>query len=148
MEIGVYNAENARSMIKAAMKNFLSEEIEYYGFDFFHHYKTDNIKSKLNNLGCFYSLFKGNTLESIPKAIKSLPMMDIIFIDGGKSYKESSSDWRYSSMLMHETTGIFVHNVGFFGVGKMVLDISENIYDVQYLNPRYEGKVAFIKRRI
>ena len=37
LEIGVYNGENARSMVEAAIQNIPSHKVEYYGFDFFSH---------------------------------------------------------------------------------------------------------------
>jgi hypothetical protein len=86
-------------------------------------------------------------MDTMPKAIISLPMMDLIFIDGGKSYREAWSDWEGSSRLMNEGTGVFVHNVGFSGVGRMVEDIPLNKFSVEVFYPQYEGKVALIKRK-
>jgi predicted O-methyltransferase YrrM len=146
MEIGVYDGRNGESMIKAAMENYPASEVEYYGFDFFYRDRKEQIEKKLNALGCKFTLFKGNTLETIPAAVKSLPVMDIIFIDGGKSFQESWSDWEGSSKLMHRGTGVFVHNVGFSGVGRMVDTIPRDMFDVEILYPRYEGKVALIKK--
>jgi predicted O-methyltransferase YrrM len=145
MEIGVYNGENAISMIKSAIKNHPANEVEYYGFDFFNYYSTDRIGEKLNKLGCKYKLFKGNTIYSIPESVKSLPIMDLIFIDGGKSYQEALSDWKCSSMLMHQGTGVFVHNVGFSGVGKMIDNILRERFIVELFYAKHEGKVALIK---
>ena len=147
MEIGVYNGENAVSMIKTAIKYSPAEEVEYYGFDFFHNYSTERIGEKLDALGCRYTLFKGDTMDTVPEAAKSLPMMDIIFIDGGKSYREAWSDWESSSKLMHEGTGVFVHNVGFSGVGRMVDDIPRDRFDVEVWYAPSEGRVALIKRK-
>ena len=148
MEIGIYNGENAVSMIKTANKIHPANEVEYYGFDFFSHYDKERIGKKLEALGCKYSLFKGNTIDTIPEAVKSLHMMDLIFIDGGKSYKEAASDWESSSRLMHEGTGVFVHNIGFSGVGMMVDDIPQNRYSVEIFYAQNEGKVAMIKKMI
>jgi hypothetical protein len=93
IEIGVYNGENAVSMIKTAIKIHPANEVEYYGFDFFSQYNVEHIKKKLDALECKYSLFKGNTMDTVPEAATSLPLMDLIFIDGGKSYKVAVSDW-------------------------------------------------------
>jgi predicted O-methyltransferase YrrM len=147
MEIGVYNGENAVSMIKTAIKIHPANEVEYYGFDFFSQYNVEHIKKKLNALECKYSLFKGNTIDTVPEAATSLPMIDLIFIDGGKSYKVAVSDWEGSSRLMHEGTGVFVHNVGFSGVGRMVDDISQIRFNVDIFYAQYDGKVALIKRK-
>jgi predicted O-methyltransferase YrrM len=147
MEIGVYNGENAVSMIRTAIKIHPANEVEYYGFDFFSQYNVEHIKKKLDALECKYDLFKGNTIDTVPEAATSLPMMDLIFIDGGKSYKVAVSDWESSSRLMHEGTGVFVHNVGFFGVGRMVDDISRIRFNVDIFYTRYDGKVALINRK-
>ena len=37
MEIGVYNGENALSMVKSAAQVSPSNKVEYYGFDFFYY---------------------------------------------------------------------------------------------------------------
>jgi len=146
MEIGVFNGENAVNMIKTACKIHPASEVEYYGFDFFSYHTTQRIGQKLEELGCKYRLFEGNTLNTVPEAAKSLPVMDLIFIDGGKSFREAWSDWEGSSRLMDEGTGVFVHNVGFSGVGRMVDDIPRNKFSVEIFFPQYEGKVALIKR--
>ena len=146
MEVGVYNGENALSMVQAAIKNTPVFEVEYHGFDYFHSYSTEQIGRKLNEIGCKYFLYEGNTLDTVPEAIKTMPKMDIIFIDGGKSFREAWSDWESSSRLMHETTGVFVHNVGFSGVGRMIESIPRDRYEVEIFYPRFEGKVALVKR--
>ena len=147
MEIGVYNGENAATMIKAAIKNHPPSTVEYYGFDYFNHYTTDQISQKLEKLGCKHKLIPGNTLETVPKAAETLPKMDIIFIDGGKSYTEAWSDWQGSSRLMHKNTAVYVHNAGFTGVSKMIEDISRTEYNIELFRAQFEGKVAFIKRK-
>jgi predicted O-methyltransferase YrrM len=147
MEIGVYNGENAVSMVKSAIHIHPENKVEYYGFDFFHRYSTELIGDKLNRLGCFYKLFKGDTVQTVTDAIESLPLMDLIFIDGGKSYEEAHSDWTGSSRLMHDETGVFVHNIDFSGVGRMVEEISSEKYTVEKFYVRYEGMVAMIQKR-
>ena len=144
MEIGVYNADNAVSMIKTAARNQLPKEIEYYGFDFFHSYSVERIAEKLDKLNCKYKLYQGDTMETVPEAAKTLPKMDLIFIDGGKSYREAWSDWENASKLMHRDTTVFVHNVGFSGVGRMVENIPDETYLVDIFHEPSEGMVAQI----
>jgi predicted O-methyltransferase YrrM len=148
LEIGVYNGENARSMVKAAAKNAAPHEVEYHGFDFFSHYSASRVGRRLDETGCRYRLIEGDTMETLPEAVKTLPLMDIIFIDGGKSYRESVSDWENSSLLMHDGTGVFVHNVGFMGVGRMVEGISRDDYQVEIFYAPAEGSVALIRKRL
>ena len=40
MEIGIYDGENALSMVEAAVKNVPPHEVAYYGFDFFSNYRS------------------------------------------------------------------------------------------------------------
>ena len=145
MEIGVYNGENAVAMVKAALKQHSPSTVEYYGFDFFYNYSTEQIGEKLEKLGCKHSLIKGNTLDTVPDAAEKLPEMDIIFIDGGKSYREAWSDWQGSSRLMHRDTAVYVHNAGFTGVNRMLQDIPRENYLVEIFSARFEGRVGIIK---
>ncbi|MCW4051515.1 MAG: class I SAM-dependent methyltransferase [Candidatus Bathyarchaeota archaeon] len=147
MEIGVYNGENAKSMVETAIQNIPAIEVEYYGFDFFSSYSSRQVGRKLDETGCKYTLYEGNTLETVPEVVKSLPKMDLVFIDGGKSFIEAWSDWKNSSTLMHEGTGVFVHNVGFSGVGKMVENISRELFEVEIFYAPSEGSVALIRKK-
>jgi predicted O-methyltransferase YrrM len=146
MEVGVYNGENALGMVKAALKNRQASEVEYYGFDFFSSYSIDQIGQKLGKTGCSFTLFEGTTMDTVPEAANTLQVMDVIFIDGGKSFREAWSDWEGSSKLMHDGTGVFVHNVDFSGVGRMVDSIPRDRYEVELFNPMFEGKVALIRK--
>jgi len=147
LEIGVYNGENARSMVEAAAQDAAPHEVEYYGFDFFSHHSTGRVGRRLDETGCRYSLIEGDTMDTLPEAVKTLPKMDLIFIDGGKSFREAVSDWENSSLLMHDGTGVFVHNVGFSGVGRMVDGISRDEYKVEIFYAPSEGSVALIRKK-
>ncbi len=147
MEIGVYNGENARNMVRAAVQNAYPHEVEYYGFDFFSYHSKSRVGRKLDETGCRYRLIEGDTMDTLPEAVKTLPKMDIIFIDGGKSYREAESDWENSSLLMHDRTGVFVHNVGFSGVSRMVEGIPRDEYVVEVFYAPAEGSVALIRKK-
>jgi len=101
----------------------------------------------LEKTGCKFRLFEGNTLDTLPEAVKTLPEMDLIFIDGGKSFKVAESDWRNSRFLMHDETGVFVHNAGFSGVRRMVESISREEYQVKIFRAPSEGSVAIIRKK-
>jgi hypothetical protein len=73
--------------------------------------------------------------------------MDLIFIDGGKSYAEVVSDWENSSLLMYDVTGVFVHNVDFSGVRRMVEGVSRDDYRVDIFYAQSEGSVALIRKK-
>jgi len=105
LEMGVYDGENARRMVEVALRDAAPDEVEYYGFDLFSYNSASRVERKLSETGCRYRLYRGNTLETLPEAVRALPRMDVIFIDGGKSYREAKSDWESSSLLMHEEDG-------------------------------------------
>jgi hypothetical protein len=48
---------------------------------------------------------------------------------------------------MHEETGVFIHNVDFYGVGRMVDDISRDKFNIDVWNAQSEGRVALIKKK-
>jgi len=147
LEIGVYNGENAINMVETAIQNVPPQEVEYFGFDFFSYYSSSEVGRKLEKTGCKFKLYEGNTLETLPKAVKSLPEMDLVFIDGGKSFTVAVSDWENSKFLMHDGTGVFVHNAGFSGVRRMVENIPRDKYQVKIFRAPSEGLVALIKKK-
>ena len=145
MEIGVLNGENAKAMIEAAIENLPPEEVEYYGFDFFSSDSLEPIEKKLEKTGCKFRLFKGDTADTLPRSVKDLPQMDLIFIDGGKSYSEAYNDWMCSRLLMHDKTAVFVHNYDFSGVQKMVDEIPKDKYRVEIIHTPNDEDTAVIK---
>lgn len=147
MEIGVLDGENARTMIDATTQNIPQEEVEYYGFDFFTGTRLHHVEETLKEAGCQFQLFKGDTLHTLPQAAKTLPDMDVIFIDGGKSYTEAKNDWTHSKTLMHNGTAVFVHNYEFSGVRRMIDGINRNEYRVEILHPPYDYTSAMIKKK-
>ena len=148
LEIGVYTGENAQTMVEVAIRNVRPSDVEYYGFDFFMDTSLREVKQKLEKTGCKFKLFKGDTFDTLPNVVTTLPKMDVIFIDGGKSYTEAKSDWEHSKTLMHDGTAIFVHNIDFSGVLSMVNDISRSQYRVEVFRTHFEGEIALIKRRL
>lgn len=145
MEIGVYDGDNAVDMVRAASEVSPPDTVEYYGFDYFENYSEAQISGKLKATGCRYRLFRGDTLETLPRAISELPYMDLIFIDGGKSYTEAQNDWEHSMRLMHEATAVYVHNYDFQGVRRMVDGVSKKKHEVTIMREQYGGLVAQIK---
>ena len=147
LEIGVYTGENARTMIEAALHSAPPREVEYYGFDFFRGTRLQEVQRKLEQTGCTIRLFKGDTVVTLPRVVATLPMMDIIFIDAGKSFTEARSDWDHAQALMHDDTTVFVHNVDFSGVRSMVDAIPRSLYSVEVFHARFEGEVAVIRKK-
>lgn len=118
MEIGVYDGENSLKIIKIAQRYNKKDEINYFGFDLFESLDKrtydkeiskqplsyDSILNKLKKTNSNISLFKGNTLETLPKNYKKLPKMDLIIIDGGHSLETINNDWKYCLKLMNKKT--------------------------------------------
>ena len=147
MEIGVLNGENAKTMVEVAIKNISVTEVEYYGFDFFDGSSFDQVRQKLVKTGCKFKLFKGDTVDTLPKATKTLPKMDLIFIDGGKAYAEAKSDWECSKALMHDETAVFIHNCYFSGVKRMVDEIPREKYQVEIIHPPNDSDTTIVKKK-
>ena len=151
MEIGVADGVNARTMVIAAIRNFSPGKVEYYGFDIFggnNGSRIEQVRQKLQETGCKFKLFKGDSVGTLPKELKTLPKMDLIFIDGGHSYPTVKSDWENSRSLMHDKTGVFFHNYDFSGPKEVVYNISKEEYQVKIIYPSSDYDTAFVKKRV
>lgn len=151
MEIGVADGENAKNMVEAASRKNSPGEVEYYGFDKFggkDNFQIRQVRRKLEKTGCKYKLFKGDSVNTLPQMVRTLPMMDLIFIDGGHSYPTVKSDWENSKSLMHSGTAVFFHNYNFSGPRKVVDNISREEYQVKIINPPSDCETAVVKKRI
>ena len=149
MEIGVADGENARTMVMVAIRSFSPEEVEYYGFDLFDdRSRMIQVRKKLERTRCRFRLFKGDSIETLPKAVKTLPKMDLVFIDGGHSYGTVKSDWENSRSLMHSETAVFFHNYYFSGVRRLVDSISREEYRVETVHPSSDYDTAFVKKMV
>lgn len=151
MEIGVANGANAREMVLVASLNTPPEQVEYYGFDIFEgkdDSQMERVKQKLEKTGCEFRLFKGDSLKTLPRVVKKLPHMDLIFIDGNHSYTTVKSDWENSKNLMHNKTAVFFHNYDFSGPKRLVDSISREEYHVKIINPSSDCRTAMVKKQI
>lgn len=151
MEIGVADGENARTMVTVTSRNFPAEVLEYYGFDTFvgnNDSQLERVRQKLKKTGCKFKLFKGDSMETLPKIVKELPKMDLIFIDGGHSYPTVKSDWENSKSLMHDETAVFFHNFDLSGVKRVVDGIPRETYHVKILHPPSDCETALVKKKV
>ena len=151
MEIGVTDGENARTMVMVEIRNLSPKEVEYYGFDLFggnSDFSMNRVRQKLKETKCKFKLFKGNSVETLPREVKTLPKMDLIFIDGGHSYATVKSDWENSKTLMHEETAVFFHNYDFSGPKRVVDNISREEYQVKIIRPSSDYDTAFVKKKV
>ncbi|MDH5447702.1 MAG: class I SAM-dependent methyltransferase [Candidatus Bathyarchaeota archaeon] len=148
MEIGVADGENAMTMVKVATRNCSPEEVEYYGFDLYESNRMEQVRQKLKETRCKFKLFKGDSVETLTRVLKTLPKMDLIFIDGGHSYETVKSDWENSRSLIHDETAVFFHNYDFSGVKKIVDNISREEYQVKTIHPSADCDMAFVKKKV
>ena len=150
MEIGIADGENARTMILVASNNFPIDQVEYYGFDIFGwngetHMKR--VKQKLEATGCRVRLFKGDSTITLPKFVENLPMMDLIFIDGDHSHPTVKSDWEHSKKLMHDKPAVFFQNYDFYGLKRLVDNISRDIYNVEIISLHRDYPTALVMKK-
>jgi len=151
MEIGVADGENARAMVMVAIRSFLPKEVEYYGFDLFggnDDSRMEQVRQKLRETGCKFKLFKGDSVETLPREVETLPKMDLIFIDGGHSYATVKSDWESSRFLMRDETAVFFHNYDFSGPKRVVDTISREEFQVKIIHPSSDYHTAFVKKKV
>jgi len=150
LEIGVADGGNARNMVGVAIRNFSPEEVEYYGFDLFSgdgDSRMEQVRQRLKDTRCKFQLFKGDSVKTLSEAVKTLPKMDLIFIDGGHSYATVRSDWKNSKSLMHNGTAVFFHNYDFSGPKKVVDNISREEYQVKIIHLLSDCDTALVKKK-
>ena len=148
LEIGVADGENAKSMVLVASENLPISDVEYYGVDTFrwrNNHQITRIRHKLRKIGCQVTLFQGDSVHILPKIITKLPLMDLIFIDGGHSYLTVKSDWDHSKSLMHQKTAVFFHNYDYAGPKRVVETISRTNYKVIKIYPPMDYPSALVK---
>lgn len=149
MEIGLWDGAHALKMIKTA-RHFHGDKVEYYGFDLFedmnketyaseaskYPLSRERIQKKLERTGCQIKLYKGNTQQTLPQLVPTLPKMDLIFIDGGHSLETIACDWRYSQPLMHDQTVVLFDdywNRDDLGCKSIIKDLDRHKYQVEIL---------------
>lgn len=148
MEIGVADGENAREMVMVASEIFPAEEVEYYGFDIFRWNDYSKVRRQFEKTCCQIKFFRGDSVKTLPKVVKELPMMDLIFIDGGHSYSTVKTDWENSKSLMHDKTTVFFHNYDFSGPKRVVGNISREEYHVEIIDPPSDCMTALVRKKI
>lgn len=123
VEIGVFNAENAKQMLAAASLNVAAAPF-YYGFDLFEDMteevnakefskiplKEDDVAKKISNVIPKYKLYKGYTQKTLPLLGNDMAVaqnsLEFVFIDGGHSEETIQSDWKTISSLMTDKSVI------------------------------------------
>lgn len=113
LEVGTWNGERAIAMADAALQS--SDKASYVGFDLFEKMTADKSKAEFNaktptpeslvrgkldafmakHNGFSYSLWKGDTRETLPKYLAQAGQgrIDLVWLDGGHSVETVASDW-------------------------------------------------------
>jgi hypothetical protein len=151
LDIGVYNADRAVSMIALA-KKLGRTNIEYYGFDVFEDIteaikvreqlndrsapiSRDAARKKITAAGAsLVQLIKGDTRETLPTASADMPNVTIVSIDGGRSPETIASDFAYILRLCVPGTKIVINNCiqSNYSVGSAFLSKSYSILKDNY----------------
>jgi hypothetical protein len=151
MEIGVADGENARNMMKVTIRNFSPEEEEYYGFDLFggdDDFRLKQVRWKLKATEYKSKLFKGDSVKTLPKTLKTLPKMDLIFIGGGHSYPTVNSDWKNSKSPYAQRNRNLLPQLRLLRSQKMVNNISREKYKVKIIHPKSDYDTALVKKKV
>jgi len=116
VEVGTWNGSRAIQMAEAAFAAGVTQ-VSYVGFDTFEdgndrtheghtkpHASSWIVSNRLNNysrmmsrkgLTFSYTLLKGNTLETLPRAGEVVKTATFAYIDGGHSYETTKSDYQH-----------------------------------------------------
>lgn len=114
LEVGTLHGWHAKKMIAIAQKYHPKGEVQYLGFDLFEPmgqaqfaYEVSKqpdteavLQRRLEETGAAIRLFKGDTVETLPRVYNQLPPVDFAFIDGGHSLQTIANDWKYVSRAM------------------------------------------------
>ncbi|MAF36677.1 hypothetical protein CL622_06190 [archaeon] len=151
IEIGTWNGDNAIRMIKIAKKYHPKKSINYFGFDLFENLSQKKLKDemslrplhkkefyeKLGKTGVNVQLFQGDTILTLPEALKNLPVPDLVFIDGGHSLKTVASDWKNIKNIISSQTAVIFDdywvNQTSAGCKPLIDSIDRVIYEVDIL---------------
>ncbi len=149
IEIGVYNGNRAVELIETA--KIFNKDVKYYGFDLFEDfYNTknmidkelskfphtkQNIKKKLNKYKNI-NLFKGNTVNTLPKFITKHKNIDFVFIDGGHSVATIKNDWssikkiisKKSVVIFDDYYEIKKNILNKYGCNKIINSLNTKVY--------------------
>lgn len=155
LEIGVHTGGFAIRMLSQLSKNSLVKA-SYTGIDLFAELQTinnhtaeismwpDSKKNVLKNIRNAVPNAKINLIQtnSYDYLIKDNNKYDLIFIDGGHSYKTVKSDWELSSKLLNNNGVIFFDDFtskngaskSGFGIRKVIEEIDKSTWKIKIFN--------------
>ncbi len=127
LEIGLGDGRNVKKMLD------LAGDCDYYGFDNLSLPESRKAFLELEGRRNVH-FYIGDTRETLPLALSELPMMDLIFIDGGHGRDVVENDWNICKLLMHDGTACFFHDYyPCLGVKRVVDKIGDD-FSVEIIN--------------
>lgn len=117
LEVGVFAGQRSEEMIKHCLEVRKLPAVSFAGFDLFEDMTPDRniaefgkprlaprmekVRARLISNRVLVSLFRGDTLETLPVA-KSLfrGVVDFVFLDGGHSLETIASDWSHVKEML------------------------------------------------
>lgn len=147
-EIGVYNGENAKRVLTTLVKE--KYKVNYVGFDLFEDarlvdlskenpginksikekksfitsMRTSTIYNKLTKLCNSCILIKGYTQHTLKLHTDKLKRSDIIYIDGGHSYKTVKNDWFWAKRNAKSGAILILDDISWEGVSRLLQELS------------------------
>jgi len=145
LEIGTHDGTNAVHMSRLA--STAGHPVRYYGFDLFEGLgaselrresalrprRLNEVQAYLRRQGVDALLFPGDTTQTLPRTAPDLPLMDLIFIDGGHSVETVSHDWDNVAPLIHSGTVVYFDDYPNWGVKTVVDAIDPKHWNVEVL---------------
>lgn len=155
VEIGVFDGIHARRMIETAQ--IYNDEVDYWGFDLFEEFDAtkavegfskippsiQEVAERLKPTGANWTLYRGDSRETLPANLHALKGADFVFIDGGHSLDVIEADWSNIQQIMSPDTIVVFDDyyidpapiVERLGCNALIESLDRNVYDVAYLEP-------------
>jgi hypothetical protein len=160
VEIGTWNGVHAEEMIGVASILSGLGAIRYTGFDLFEDLTEEQFQqefskrppsyqevlARLERTGARITLHRGNTRQTLPRAIEELRRADLVFIDGGHSIETITADWDAVQRAMSPGTTVLFDDyypdpspeLEGLGCQTIVDSLDRTRYSVEVLQPTDE----------
>ncbi len=144
MEVGLGSGENAERMIELApgCHYYCFDDLSWKGF----HESMIEVYERIRRMPNTH-FFIGDSMETLPRVVDSLPKMDVIFIDGFHLPPFPASDWNNAKKLMRDGSVCFFHDYDKEGVKQAVDGIDREKYKVEMIRTKDDLYVRVQKKK-
>lgn len=125
MEIGLGDGRSARKIISIA------KNCEFFSFDILERSESREAFLELNRRDNVH-FYIGDSKLTLPLAVKELPPMDVVVIDGGHDIPTVKKDWEKCKLLLKKDGVCFFHDSEGFGPWMTVGRIGDG-FSVEYI---------------